>query len=180
MAGKFEKAIFASGCFWCGEAVFEELRGVISVESGYAGGETNDPTYEKVLNGKTGHAEAIQVTFDPKKISYQDLLEVFWATHDPTQLNRQGGDIGHQYRSVIFYYNEEQKKLAKESKERLEDSSEFKKPIVTEIVPLEKFYPAEKYHQDYYLRNQDARYCQIVINPKLEKLREEFKDKLKK
>lgn len=179
MAEKLEKATFASGCFWCGETVFEELEGVISVESGYAGGKTNDPTYEKVSSGKTGHAEAIQITFDQEKISYQDLLEVFWATHDPTQLNRQGVDVGHQYRSAIFYHNEEQRKLAKESKERLEDSGEFKKLVVTEIVPLEKFYPAEKYHQDYYLRNQDLPYCQIIINPKLEKFRKYFKNKLK-
>lgn len=180
MKDKLEKATFALGCFWCGEAIFEELDGVTSVVSGYAGGEMENPTYEKVLGGKTGHAEAIQIIFDLEKISYSDLLEVFWATHDPTQLNRQGPDVGHQYRSVIFYHNEEQKKLAEDSKRRLEESSEFKKPIVTEILPLEKFYPAEDYHQDFYSHNPDAPYCQIVINPKLEKFRKKFKEKLKK
>ena len=180
MGQNLEKATFASGCFWCGEAIFEELEGIISVENGYAGGEMENPTYEKVSGGKTGHTEAIQITFEPEKISYSDLLEVFWATHDPTQKNRQGPDVGHQYRSVIFYHNEEQKKLAEESKKHLEELSELKKPIVTEIVPLEKFYPAEKYHQDFYSHNPGAPYCQVIINPKLEKFRKQFKEKLKK
>ncbi len=176
----FEKATFASGCFWCGEAIFEELEGVVLVENGYAGGGKEKPTYEKVSGGRTGHAEAIQITYDPEKISYADLLEVFWATHDPTQVNRQGPDVGHQYRSMIFYYDDEQKRLAEESKKRLGDSGEFEKPIVTEIVPLDKFYPAEQYHQDYYSHNPEAPYCQAVINPKLEKFRKKFKDRLKK
>lgn len=179
MPDKIEKATFASGCFWCGEAVFEELEGVISVESGYAGGKTDDPAYEKVLGGKTGHAEAIEIIFDPAKISYGDLLEIFWATHDPTQLNRQGPDVGHQYRSVIFYGSEEQKRLAEESKKKLEEFGELKNTVVTEIVPFEKFFPAEDYHQNFYSRNPDAPYCQVVINPKLEKFRKRFKDRLK-
>ncbi len=192
MAEKFQKATFASGCFWCGEAIFEELEGVESVVSGYAlpspeasegtAGtgftENKAPTYEEVSSGKTDYAEAIQITFNPEKISYPDLLEVFWATHDPTQLNRQGPDVGHQYRSAIFYHNDDQKKSAEESKK--ETSVEFKNPIVTEIVPLEKFYPAEKYHQNFYSHNPDAPYCQAVINPKLEKFRRKFKGKLKK
>lgn len=194
MSDKFQKATFASGCFWCGEAVFEELEGVISVESGYAHPspkasegtagssfiEDKPPTYEEVSTGKTGYAEAIQIAYDPEKISYGDLLEVFWATHDPTQVNRQGPDVGHQYRSMIFYHDDEQKRLAEESKKRLEESGEFKNPIATEIAPLEKFYPAEGYHQDFYSRNPEAPYCQVVIDPKLEKFREKFKDKLRR
>ena len=180
MSENLEKATFASGCFWCGEAVFEEFEGIVSVVSGYAGGEMENPTYENVSGGKSGHAEAFQIIFDPAKISYGDLLEIFWASHDPTQLNGQGSDMGHQYRSVIFYHNEGQKNSAEESKKRLEESGEYKKPIVTEIVLLEKFYPAEDYHQDFYSRNPAAPYCLAVINPKLEKLRKQFKDKLKK
>lgn len=180
MENSFQKAVFGMGCFWCAEAVFEELEGVESVVSGYAGGETDDPTYNKISNGQTGHAEAVEVTFDPKKISYGDLLEVFWALHDPTQLDRQGPDVGHQYRSVVFYANEEQKRLAEESKRKIEESSEYKDSIVTEMVPLSKFFPAESYHQDFYSRNSDAPYCQAVINPKLEKLREKFGGRLKK
>ena len=168
------------GCFWCAEAVFEELSGVESVVSGYAGGQTEDPTYNQVSNGKTGHAEAVEVVFDPVKISYGDLLEVFWALHDPTQLNRQGPDVGHQYRSVIFYADEEQKRLAEESKKKLEESGQLENPIVTEIMPLGRFFTAESYHQDFYARNFEAPYCQVVINPKLEKLREKFGSKLKK
>ncbi len=182
MEEKFQKATFASGCFWCGEAIFEELEGVISVVSGYAGSSAESgrsPSYEEVSSGKTGYAEAIRITFEPEKISYQDLLEVFWATHDPTTKDRQGPDIGHQYRSVIFYHNEEQKLLAEESKKRLEESGEFKKPIITEIMPFQKLFPAGKYHQDFYSHNPDAPYCRAVINPKLEKFRKKFKDKLK-
>ena len=176
----FQKAVFGMGCFWCAEAVFEELSGVESVVSGYAGGQTEDPTYNQVSNGKTGHAEAVEVVFDPVKISYGDLLEVFWALHDPTQLNRQGPDVGHQYRSVIFYADEEQKRLAEESKKKLEESGQLENPIVTEIMPLGRFFTAESYHQDFYARNFEAPYCQVVINPKLEKLREKFGSKLKK
>ena len=180
MENIFQKAVFGMGCFWCAEAVFEELSGVESVVSGYAGGQTEDPTYNQVSNGKTGHAEAVEVVFDPVKISYGDLLEVFWALHDPTQLNRQGPDVGHQYRSVIFYADEEQKRLAEESKKKLEESGQLENPIVTEIMPLGRFFTAESYHQDFYARNFEAPYCQVVINPKLEKLREKFGSKLKK
>ncbi len=177
-----QKATFASGCFWCGEAIFEELEGVESVKSGYAGPSNSSgkaPTYEEVSAGKTEYAEAIQITFDPEKISYSDLVEIFWTTHDPTQKDRQGLDVGHQYRSAIFYHDEEQKRLAEESKKHLKESGEYQNQIVTEIAPLEKFYPAENYHQDYYSHNPDAPYCQAVINPKLEKFRKKFKEKLK-
>ncbi len=180
-----QTAVFGGGCFWCTEAVFEELEGVISVESGYSGGESDDPTYEEVLGGKTGHAEVVRITFDSNKISFEDLLKVFWATHDPTQLNRQGPDVGHQYRSVIFYQNEEQKQTAEESKKKIQEEilkmsqSARGGQVVTEISPFKKFYPAENYHQDFYSKNSDAPYCQVVINPKLEKLRKRFKDNLK-
>lgn len=179
----YKKAVFGMGCFWCAEAVFEELEGVISVESGYAGPANPSPSapdYEKVSAGKTEYAEAVEITFDSEKISYGDLLEVFWSLHDPTQLNRQGSDVGRQYRSVIFYNGNEQRKLAEESKKKLDESGEFKNPVVTEITPFEKFYPAEGFHQDFYRRNPEAPYCQAVINPKLEKLREKFGSKLKR
>lgn len=173
-------ATFAAGCFWCVEAVFEALEGVISATSGYAGGGTEAPTYEEVCRGNTGYAEAVQVAYDPEKISYKELLEVFWATHDPTTLNRQGTDIGTQYRSVIFYHSEEQKLRAEASKQALAASGEFQNPIVTDIVPLEKFFPAETYHQEYYRTNKEAPYCQLVITPKFQKFAEKFRDKLKK
>lgn len=172
-------ATFGAGCFWCTEAVFDALEGVVSATSGYAGGNTDAPTYEKVCGGATGHAEAVQVAYDPEKISYKELLEVFWATHDPTTPNRQGHDIGHQYRSVIFYHNEEQKRIAEASKQALAASGELKNPIVTEIVAFEKFFPAEEGHQEYYKTNKDAPYCQMVITPKFQKFVERFKDKLK-
>jgi peptide-methionine (S)-S-oxide reductase len=167
---QLQQATFGEGCFWCVEAVFERLPGVKSVISGYAGGTKPNPTYEEVCTGKTGHAEVAQITFDPGVISYAELLDMFWQSHDPTTLNRQGADIGTQYRSVIFYHDDTQKTLAEESKKTAQKS--FKEPIVTQILPLENFYAAENYHQDYYRNNPGASYCQFVIRPKLEKLAE--------
>jgi peptide-methionine (S)-S-oxide reductase len=178
MAG-LEKAIFGSGCFWCTEAIFERLNGVVSVESGYSGGKVDNPTYEQVCNGNTGHAEVTQITYDPKVISYDQLLEVFWQTHDPTTLNRQGNDVGTQYRSVIFYHNDEQKQLAEKYKKELDASGAWEKPIVTEISPFTKFYKAEGYHQDYFENNPEKAYCSFVIAPKVEKFEKVFKHKLK-
>lgn len=177
---EFQKATFGSGCFWCTEAIFENLNGVQSVVSGYAGGHVLNPTYEEVCTGTTGHAEVTQITYDSSLISYDELLEVFWKTHDPTTLNRQGNDVGPQYRSVIFFHNEEQKKLAEKYKTELDKSGAWDKPIVTEISPLTNFFAAEKYHQDYYNNNPNQGYCAFVIAPKLEKFRKVFKDKLKK
>ena len=165
---KTELATFGGGCFWCMEAVFERLPGVISVTSGFAGGHTDNPTYHEVCGGDTGHAEVTQIQFDPAKITYAKLLEVFWQAHDPTTLNRQGADEGTQYRSIILFHDEKQKLLAEKSK--LEAQIDFFKPIVTEIVPLKKFFKAEDYHQGYYDANASAPYCQMVIAPKLEKL----------
>ena len=176
---KLEKATLGSGCFWCTEAIFEKLKGVESAVSGYSGGQTQNPTYKEVCSGETGHAEVIQVTFDPSAISYSELLEIFWKFHDPTTLNRQGNDVGTQYRSVIFYHNEEQKKIAESFKSKLEESKVFKDPIVTEITKFDKFYVAENYHQDYYEQNKREPYCSFVITPKVEKFKEVFKDKLK-
>ena len=172
-----EKATFAGGCFWCTEAVFNNLKGVNNVVSGYTGGETSDPAYEVVSTGNTGHAEAIQITFDPKIISYSDLLRIFWVTHEPTTKDRQGPDVGTQYRSVVFYHDKEQKKQAEEVKneaQKLYDSL-----IVTEIVSFKKFFKAENYHQDYYSKNSKAFYCKIVIDPKIRKLQKNFKKLLK-
>lgn len=172
-------ATFAGGCFWCTEAIFKRLKGVISVRPGYAGGQAENPTYEQVSSGKTGHAEAIQIKFDPTVISFYKLLDVFWATHDPTTLNRQGADIGTQYRSVIFYHNENQKLAAEKSLRELEKSGKFSSPIVTKIEPFTNFYPAESYHQNYYETHKDAPYCQIVIDPKIQKLLYQFSDIIK-
>lgn len=166
---KYETAVLAGGCFWCTEAVFEQVKGVIDVISGYAGGFTENPTYQEVCSGKTGHAECVKIIFDPNKITYEQLLEIFWKVHDPTTLNRQGADIGTQYRSVIFYLNEDQKKIALNSKANAQKN--FENSIVTEIIPLKKFYPAEDYHQNYYKNNPDAPYCIFVITPKLNKLK---------
>ncbi|HVI45812.1 MAG TPA: peptide-methionine (S)-S-oxide reductase MsrA [Chitinophaga sp.] len=177
---KVEKATFGGGCFWCTEAQFQYLDGVIKVESGYAGGNVPNPTYEQVCEGNTGHAEVIQVTYDPAKVSYEELLEAFWTSHDPTQLNRQGNDVGTQYRSVIFYHNPEQKEKAEFYKKKLQESGAYDKPIVTEIAPLTTFYKAENYHQDYYNLNGSQPYCTYVIKPKLEKFKKVFKDHLKK
>lgn len=174
-----DKATFGSGCFWCTEAVYERVKGVQTVVSGYSGGNVDNPTYEQVCSGKTGHAEVIQITYDPKAISYPELLEIFWRTHDPTTLNRQGNDAGTQYRSVIFYHNEEQKKLAEEYKMKLDESGAWDKPIVTEIVPFKKFYKAEAYHQNYYENNPNQGYCSFIIAPKVEMFEKVFKDKLK-
>lgn len=177
---KTETATFANGCFWCTEAIFEELNGVISATSGYSGGSTENPTYKQVCTGETGHAECLQIVYDPQKISFDELLEVFWETHDPTTLNRQGADEGTQYRSAIFYHNEEQKEKAIKYKEALDKSGAFDKPIVTEITPFSKFYPAEDYHQQYFENNENSNpYCRIVIRPKLDKFRKVFHDKLK-
>src|SRR5687768_3317526 len=177
---KTDTATFANGCFWCTEAIFEELDGVISATSGYIGGQTENPTYKEVCSGQTGHAECLQIVYDPSKISFDELLEVFWETHDPTTLNRQGADVGTQYRSGIFYHNNEQKEKAEKYKAALDKSGAFDKPIVTEITPASKFYPAENYHQQYFENNENENpYCQMVIRPKLDKFRKVFKDKLK-
>ncbi|HMP17332.1 MAG TPA: peptide-methionine (S)-S-oxide reductase MsrA [Gemmatales bacterium] len=179
-APPLETATFGNGCFWCTEAIFQRLKGVVTVKSGYTGGKVKNPTYKQVCEGNTGHAEAIQITFDPKVITYAELLEVFWQTHDPTTLNRQGADVGTQYRSAIFYHTPEQKKLAEEYKQKLDKSGAFNKPIVTEITAASKFYVAEDYHQNYYNLNGSQPYCQAVIKPKMEKFKKVFADKLKK
>ena len=178
-AGKLAQATFGGGCFWCTEAVYQQLRGVYSVTSGYSGGKKENPTYEEICTGLTGHAEVIQVEYDPQQVSFAELLEVFWMTHDPTTLNQQGADIGTQYRSVVFYHNDQQKRQAEEYQAKLDQSGAFAAPIVTEISPFTKFYAAEKYHQDYYERYPEQDYCRAVIGPKLEKLRKVFHDKLK-
>ena len=165
-----ETATFGGGCFWCVEAVFEQVPGVTKVVSGYTGGRTRNPSYEDICRGDTGHAEAIQITFDPSIITYAKLLDVFWDAHDPTQLNRQGNDVGEQYRSVIYYHGKEQRDAAKASRDALAASGKYKKPIVTLLQPAETFYPAEDYHQGYYQSNKEQPYCQYVIRPKLEKL----------
>jgi peptide-methionine (S)-S-oxide reductase len=174
-----EIATFAAGCFWCTEAIFKRLKGVTAVASGYAGGAMENPSYENVSTGSTGHAEAIQITFTPTVISYAKLLEVFFATHDPTTKNQQGADIGTQYRSVIFYHSEDQKDKAEQMIRQLEKEHTYKQPIVTEVVPYSDFFSAEEYHQDFYEKNQLYPYCTVVINPKLKKLMEEFRSDVK-
>jgi peptide-methionine (S)-S-oxide reductase len=176
---KLEKATFGSGCFWCSEAVFERVKGVKTVESGYAGGTVKNPAYEEVCSGSTGAAEVIQITYDPNEITYDELLQIFWKTHDPTTLNRQGNDIGTQYRSVIFYHNDEQKKKAEEYKTALDKSGSWENPIVTAIEPINNYSKAEDYHQSYYENNPSQGYCSFVIGPKIEKFEKVFKDKLK-
>ena len=173
------KATFGTGCFWCTEAMFNTLDGVISAVSGYEGGQTVDPTYKDVCTGTTGHAECVEVTYDPTRISYQDLLQAFFRSHDPTTLNRQGADVGTQYRSVIFYHSDEQKQLAETAKAELDKAGAYADPIVTEISPAETFYRAEDYHQDYFLKNPNQGYCAFVVAPKLDKFRKVFKEKLK-
>lgn len=173
-------ATFGSGCFWCTEAVFQQVDGVEKVESGYAGGQVKNPTYKEVCSGLTGHAEVIQVTYDPKKVTYDELLEIFWQTHDPTTLNKQGADEGTQYRSVVFYHTAEQKQLAEGYKKKLDAEKIYRQPIVTEISAAPTFYKAEDYHQNYFNLNGSAPYCSYVIQPKLEKFKKVFKDKLKK
>lgn len=170
----YEVAVFGGGCFWCTEAVFKMLKGVILVMPGYTGGHKPNPTYEEVSTGKTGHAEVIYIEYDPTLITYRDLLTVFFASHDPSSLNRQGNDVGTQYRSVVFYTTPAQKKEVDQLIKELNNSSLDGRPLVTEAVPLEKFYPAESYHEDYYARHKDAPYCQLVINPKVEKIQKEF------
>lgn len=176
---KTDTATFGTGCFWCTEAVFQELKGVLKVTSGYSGGTVKGPTYEEVCSGTTGHAECLQIIFDPKVISFDELLEVFWEAHDPTTLNRQGNDVGTQYRSVIFFHNAEQKNKAEEYKLKLDKSGAYNNPIVTEISPFNKFYAAEDYHQDYYRLHGSQPYCSFVIRPKVEKFEKVFKNKLK-
>ena len=176
---EFKLATFGSGCFWCSEAIFQSLAGVEKVASGYSGGHVANPTYEQVSAGSTGHAESIQITYDPAKISYVTLLEVFWKTHDPTTKDRQGYDIGPQYRSVIFYHDAEQKALAESLKSKLDSEHIWNQPIITEIVPYKKFWPAEEYHQNYYENNPSKSYCRVVITPKIEKFKKIFRDKLK-
>jgi peptide-methionine (S)-S-oxide reductase len=174
-----EKATIGSGCFWCTEAVYTALKGVISAISGYSGGNLVNPTYEQVSGGNTGHAEVIQIEFDNEVVSYEQIVEIFFLTHNPTTLNRQGNDIGTQYRSVIFYHSLEQKQIAEKVKENLEKEKVFQDPIVTEIVKFEVFYPAEKYHQNYFANNPNQPYCQAVINPKVSKFRQKFAHLLK-
>lgn len=174
-----ELATLAGGCFWCLEAVFEQLRGVSKVQSGYSGGHLPAPSYEAVCSGTTGHAEVVQVAFDPSVLSFRDLLGVFFTLHDPTTLNRQGGDIGTQYRSAIFYHDDEQRRVAEDVKRELEAAHVFDEPIVTEITPLAAFYPAEEYHREYYRRNANQPYCRAVIAPKVSKLRSKYLEKLK-
>lgn len=174
-----EIATFGAGCFWCTEAVFKELKGVDSVVSGYSGGEIINPSYREVTTGRTGHAEVVEIEFDPATISFPELLEVFWASHDPTTLNRQGADIGTQYRSVIFYHNEKQKQLAETMKQQLNNEKIFNAPVVTEISPWQNFFKAEIDHQNYYQNHPSQGYCQFVIAPKLSKFRKTFQNKLK-
>jgi peptide-methionine (S)-S-oxide reductase len=172
-------ATFGNGCFWCTEAIFQNVDGVEKVESGYMGGTVKNPTYKEVCTGKTGHAEVIQITYDPKKVTYDELLEIFWKTHDPTTLNRQGADVGTQYRSVVFFHSDEQKRLAEKYKKELTEAKAFDQPIVTEITRASVFYKAEDYHQNYYNLNGNAPYCSYVIQPKVEKFKKVFKEKLK-
>jgi peptide-methionine (S)-S-oxide reductase len=173
-----KEATFGAGCFWCVEAVFKELDGVVSVQSGYSGGHVSEPTYKQVCSGDTGHAEVARIVYDDQKVSFDELLEVFWHVHDPTQLNRQGNDVGTQYRSVIFYHDQEQKLKAEEYLRRLEQEHVWDKPVVTEISGLSDFYPAEDYHNDYFELNPGNAYCQAIVRPKVEKFRKAFAHKL--
>ncbi|SMO80776.1 peptide-methionine (S)-S-oxide reductase [Saccharicrinis carchari] len=175
-----KKATLGAGCFWCVEAVYDELQGVLSVVSGYAGGHDETPTYNEVCSGNTGHAEVCQITYDADQISFGEILAVFWSVHDPTTLNRQGADVGTQYRSVIFYHSEEQKRIAQEQIKLIGEQKLYTDPIVTEVAPLTKFYPAEAYHQEYFANNPNQPYCRMVVGPKVEKFRKLFNDQLKK
>ena len=174
-----EHATFGGGCFWCVEAPFKEIDGVLGVTSGYAGGHTEDPTYEEVCSGSTGHAEVVRIEYDSDVVSYGDLLEVFFTVHDPTQLNRQGPDVGSQYRSIVLYHDEDQRRQTETFIEELEAADAYDEPIVTELEPLEAFYEAEEYHQDFYEKNPSQAYCSVHVPPKLEKVRERFADRLK-
>lgn len=176
---KLELATFGAGCFWCVEAIFQRIEGVEKVVSGYSGGHVKNPSYKEVCQGTTGHAEVCQLSFDPDVVSYEELLEVFWQTHDPTTLNRQGNDVGTQYRSAVFYHNDRQKELAKKYKTELDNADIFEDKIVTEIVPYTEMFVAEDYHQNYFNQNGSQPYCSIVIQPKVEKFKKVFKDKLK-
>ncbi len=173
-------ATLGGGCFWCIEAIFDDLKGVISVESGYSGGTTANPTYEQVCTGRTGHAEAVQITFDPLTISYQDILRIFFTVHDPTTLNRQGNDVGTQYRSVIFFHNDGQKRIAEDTIKEIESENIWNDAIVTELAPFEAFYKAEVYHQEYFANNPNQTYCRLVIAPKVAKFRKAYHDRLNK
>lgn len=177
---RIDTATFGAGCFWCTEAQFQQLEGVVGVESGYSGGFVESPTYKQVCTGNTGHAEVTNIYYDPSRVSFDELLAAFWVAHDPTQLNRQGNDVGTQYRSVIFYHNEEQKQKAEEYKRKLNEEHAYNSDVVTEISPFTKFYKAEDYHQNYYNENGSQPYCQFVIRPKMDKFRKVFHDKLKK
>jgi peptide-methionine (S)-S-oxide reductase len=179
MMAEVKIATFAGGCFWCTEAVFKRLKGVLAVQSGYAASQVPNPSYKQVCTGTTGAAEGIQITYDPAVISYETLLDVFWNTHDPTTLNRQGNDIGTQYRSAIYYQNEEEKRIALASKEALEKAGVYKHPVVTEITPFTNFYPAEDYHKDYYDTNRFQGYCMVIIDPKIKKLLKTYGQELK-
>ena len=179
MSEHFEVATLGGGCFWCVEAIYQDVQGVHKVVSGYAGGKVSNPTYQQVCMGTTGHAEVVQITFDPHIISYEDILYIFWRIHDPTTLNRQGADVGTQYRSVIYTHNDEQKAIAEKSKADTDASGLWSKPIVTEISPFTNFYEAEHYHQDYYSQNPRQPYCMAVIDPKVQKFKKQFADKLK-
>jgi peptide-methionine (S)-S-oxide reductase len=174
-----EVAALASGCFWCAEAIFQEIKGVVKVEPGYSGGSMLNPTYEQVSTGITGHAEAVQIYFNPAVISFREILEIFFATHDPTTVDRQGADVGHQYRSAIFYHDNKQKATAEEVIEELTREKIFDSPIVTEVKPFKAFYRAEDYHKDYFKKHPNQPYCRVVISPKVAKLRKKFQDKLK-
>lgn len=174
-----ETATFGGGCFWCTEAIFKRIKGIVSVMSGYAGGHMDNPTYKDVTTGKTGHAESIQITFDPGIVPYDKLLEIFFATHDPTTEDRQGTDIGTQYRSVIFYHNDKQKYAVESMIQKIEKEGLYKNPVLTQLLPFKNFYKAEDYHQNFYDSNKNYPYCQIVINPKIKKLLKEFKSEIK-
>ena len=178
MSQKLEVATLGGGCFWCLEALYQQMIGVQKVVSGYAGGHIDNPTYRQICTGRTGHAEVTQITFDPDVISYEEMLDIFWRIHDPTTLNRQGADVGPQYRSIILYHNEEQREIAERSKAETDASNLYRNPIVTQIAPLSKFYEAEAYHQNYYRSNPNQGYCRFVIDPKVRKFRKEFQDKL--
>lgn len=175
-----EVAVLGGGCFWCTEAIYKRIRGVVSVRSGYAGGHTKNPTYQSVCNGNTGHAEVIRIEFEPSVISYKEIIDIFWYAHDPTIKNRQGNDIGPQYRSIILYMNEDQKVIAERSMEEADKSGDFRNPITTEIVPLEDFYPAEDYHEDFFANNPNQPYCRVIISPKVRSFMKKHPDKLKK
>jgi peptide-methionine (S)-S-oxide reductase len=179
MTKPLETVTLGAGCFWCVEAVYQELKGVHRVESGYSGGSVENPTYQQVCSGRTGHAEVIQVTFDPDTIDFATILEVFWRTHDPTTMNRQGADVGTQYRSAIFYHTDEQRQIAETSKQETNASDLWENPIVTEITPFTRFYPAEDYHQNFYRDNPGQPYCRVMIDPKIRKLRKDFEDQVK-